>query len=307
MLLIWRRKLLIELRSEVYKKFEGRIVLHQDDVGMCHGANVAFGDLSDLGSITSGSVMVPCPWFREAAEMAVANKKLDLGVHLTLTAEKEFYRWRPLTVASKSSGLVDGDGYMWRDVSSVRRNANTEAVALELRAQIDFALATGFDVTHLDAHMGATLAPEFCAIYIALGVEYKLPVLLTKKLSDYGPNNHVARVTDEQFDEFVVLAEGERMQIFDRVLETDFNRKAVTVLDDLAYQTMFTKNLNGLTFAALHPNAPGEVEVIEPNQFHVRTQEYKIFSSENYLSWLAKKEIKPIGMRELRDEMRLVK
>jgi chitin disaccharide deacetylase len=117
----------------------------------------------------------------------------------------------------------------------------------------------------------------------------------------------VARVTDEQFDEFVVLAEGERMQIFDRVLETDFNRKAVTVLDDLAYQTMFTKNLNGLTFAALHPNAPGEVEVIEPNQFHVRTQEYKIFSSENYLSWLAKKEIKPIGMRELRDEMRLVK
>jgi chitin disaccharide deacetylase len=162
-------------------------------------------------------------------------------------------------------------------------------------------------VTHLDAHMGATLAPEFCAIYIALGVEYKLPVLLTKKLSDYGPNNHVARVTDKQFDEFVVLAEGERMQIFDRVLETDFNRKAVTVLDDLAYQTMFTKNLNGLTFAALHPNAPGEVEVIEPNQFHVRTQEYKIFSSENYLSWLAKKEIKPIGMRELRDEMRLVK
>ena len=75
MLLIWRRKLLIELKSEVYKKFEGRIVLHQDDVGMCHGANVAFGELSDLGSITSGSVMVPCPWFREAAEMAVANKK----------------------------------------------------------------------------------------------------------------------------------------------------------------------------------------------------------------------------------------
>jgi hypothetical protein len=237
--------------------------------------------------------------------MAAANKKLDLGVHLTLTAEKEFYRWRPLTSASKSSGLVDSDGYMWRDVSSVRRNANVDAVALELRAQIDFALASGFDVTHLDAHMGATLAPEFCAIYISLGVEYKLPVLLTKKLSDYGPNNHVVGVTDEQFYKFVVLAEDKSMPIFDRVLETDFNRKSVTALDDRAYQTMFTKNLTGLTFAALHPNAPGEVEVIEPNQFHVRTQEYEIFSSKNYLSWLAKKEIKPIGMREFRDEMRL--
>ena len=290
----------------MYEKFEGQIVLHQDDVGMCHGANVAFSELSALGSITSGSVMVPCPWFREAAEMAAANKSLDLGVHLTLTAEKEFYRWRPLTSAGKSSGLVDDDGYMWRDVSSVRRNANVDAVALELRAQINFALASGFDVTHLDAHMGATLAPEFCAIYIALGVEYRLPVLLTKKLSQYGPNNHITGVSDERFEGFINFAEQTRLPIFDRVLETDFGRPSTQSLAPDAYQKMFTKSKTGLTFAALHPNAPGEVEVIEPNQFHVRTQEYEIFSSKDYLTWLTKNEITPIGMRELRDAMRLV-
>ena len=290
----------------MYEKFEGQIVLHQDDVGMCHGANVAFSELSALGSITSGSVMVPCPWFREAAEMAAVNKSLDLGVHLTLTAEKEFYRWRPLTSAGKSSGLIDDDGYMWRDVSSVRRNANVDAVALELRAQIDFALASGFDVTHLDAHMGATLAPEFCAIYIALGVEYRLPVLLTKKLSQYGPNNHITGVSDERFEGFINFAEQTRQPIFDRVLETDFGRPSTQSLAPDAYQKMFTKSKTGLTFAALHPNAPGEVEVIEPNQFHVRTQEYEIFSSKDYLTWLTKNEITPIGMRELRDAMRLV-
>lgn len=290
----------------MYEKFEGQIVLHQDDVGMCHGANVAFSELSALGSITSGSVMVPCPWFREAAEMAAANKSLDLGVHLTLTAEKEFYRWRPLTSAGKSSGLVDDDGYMWRDVSSVRRNANVDAVALELRAQINFALASGFDVTHLDAHMGATLAPEFCAIYIALGVEYRLPVLLTKKLSQYGPNNHITGVSDERFECFINFAEQARQPIFDRVLETDFGRPSTQSLAPDAYQKMFTKSKTGLTFAALHPNAPGEVEVIEPNQFHVRTQEYEMFSSKDYLTWLTKNEITPIGMRELRDAMRLV-
>ena len=290
----------------MYEKFEGQIVLHQDDVGMCHGANVAFSELSALGSITSGSVMVPCPWFREAAEMAAANKSLDLGVHLTLTAEKEFYRWRPLTSAGKSSGLVDDDGYMWRDVSSVRRNANVDAVALELRAQINFALASGFDVTHLDAHMGATLAPEFCAIYIALGVEYRLPVLLTKKLSQYGPNNHITGVSDERFECFINFAEQALQPIFDRVLETDFGRPSTQSLAPDAYQKMFTKSKTGLTFAALHPNAPGEVEVIEPNQFHVRTQEYEIFSSKDYLTWLTKNEITPIGMRELRDAMRLV-
>lgn len=290
----------------MYEKFNGRIVLHQDDVGMCHGANVAFHELSTLGSITSGSVMVPCPWFREAAEMAASNKEFDLGVHLTLTAEKEFYRWRPLTNASKLGGLVDDDGYMWRDVSSVRRHANIEAVECELRAQIDFAVASGFDVTHLDAHMGATLAPEFCAVYISLGVEYRLPVLITRKLSQYGPNNHIAGVSDDQFTEFVDSAAKQGQPIFDRVLETDFGRPSAQSLAPDVYQAMFTRETTGLTFAALHPNAPGEVEVIEPKQFHVRTDEYKLFQSKDYLSWLAKNEIKSIGMREIRDAMRLV-
>ena len=288
----------------MYENFAGTIVLHQDDVGMCHGANTAFKELSKLGSITSGSVMVPCPWFAEAASMAAADSSLDLGVHLTLTAEKQFYRWRPLSNATKSSGLVDDEGYMWRDVTSVRKNANVEAVNLELRAQLDFALASGFDVTHLDAHMGATFAPEFCSIYIALGVEYRLPILITKKLSLYGPNNHIVGVTDEQFDEFVKSAQANNLPIFDRVLETNFSRPAKTELADDAYQQMFTRDTTGLTFAALHPNAPGEVEVIEPDQFHVRTREYEIFKSANYLKWIGEKKVKAIGMREIRDRMR---
>ena len=48
----------------------------------------------------------------------------------------------------------------------------------------------------------------------------------------------------------------------------------------------------------------GEVEVIEPDQFHVRTREYEIFKSTNYLKWISEKKVKPIGMREIRDRMR---
>jgi predicted glycoside hydrolase/deacetylase ChbG (UPF0249 family) len=288
----------------MYEQFAQSIVLHQDDVGMCHGANVAFLELSKLGSITSASVMVPCPWFAEAASMAASDPKLDLGVHLTLTAEKEFYRWRPISDASKSTGLVDEHGFMWRDVSSVRKNANREAVEVELRAQIETAIASGFDVTHLDAHMGATLAPEFCEIYLGLGVDYELPVLITRKLSHYGPNNHIVGVTDDQFNPFVELAKAKNFAVFERVLETNFARPSSVELEDDAYQKMFTKKQDGLTFAALHPNAPGEVEKIEPRQFHVRTREYEIFRSREYLNWLNQRQIKPIGMREIRDAMR---
>ena len=82
-----------------------RVVVHQDDVGMCHGANVAFVELSRLGTITCGSVMVPCPWFSEIAELAADDPTLDLGVHLTLTAEKTHYRWRPLTARRLGSPI----------------------------------------------------------------------------------------------------------------------------------------------------------------------------------------------------------
>ena len=44
-----------------------RMVIHADDVGMCHGANAAFVELSRNGTIGAGSVMVPCPWSRDAA------------------------------------------------------------------------------------------------------------------------------------------------------------------------------------------------------------------------------------------------
>src|SRR4051794_38897108 len=57
------------------------VALHVDDLGMCHGANRAFLDLAARGLVSCGSVMVPCPWFLEIADAAVADPSLDVGVH----------------------------------------------------------------------------------------------------------------------------------------------------------------------------------------------------------------------------------
>jgi len=103
------------------------VILHIDDLAMCHGANRAFLDLARAGLVTSGSVMVPCPWFREIAEAASGDAALDLGVHLTLTSEWRHYRWRPISTTSRASGLIDGEGYFWRDVASLRAHLVPEA------------------------------------------------------------------------------------------------------------------------------------------------------------------------------------
>src|SRR3954449_11678852 len=97
------------------------VILHVDDLGATHGANAAFLDLAARGLVTCGSVIVPGPWFREVADAACANPMLDIGVHLTLTSEWDRYRWAPISTVSRASGLIDEDGFFWRDVPSSRQ------------------------------------------------------------------------------------------------------------------------------------------------------------------------------------------
>jgi chitin disaccharide deacetylase len=278
-----------------------RLVIHADDVGMCHGANRAFVELSHAGTITSGSVMVPCPWFPELAELAAANASLDVGVHLTLNAEKAHYRWRPVSNATAASGLVDGDGYLWHRVVQVRQAAHPDAVEEEWRAQIDRALRAGVDVTHLDTHMGSALAPEWCDRYVAIGVEYRLPVLITSTLGAYAPNNHLAGVSEEEFSPFVQQSQAAGLPVFDMVLETDFRRPKQQPVD---YRSLLDTAEGDLAFCAFHPNSHGEIEVIEPDSCHVRTDEYELFGSSDWHAWLQEQAFELCDMRSLRDAYR---
>lgn len=279
------------------------MVIHADDVGMCHGANAAFVELARSGVISAGSAMAPCPWFPEIAALAADDPTLDVGVHLTLTAEQRGYRWAPVGRHPASAGLTDDDGYLWRSVAEVRANAHPDAVEEEWRAQIERTLAAGVDVTHLDAHMGAALAPEWCDRYVALGIDYDVPVLITDTLGVYGPNDHLAGVGEQQFEPFVAAARSAGMPVFGRVLETDFSRRRGAPHD---YPAMLTSATEELVYCAFHPcrPGPGEIEAIEPDAHHVRVDEYEYFGTAGWRRWLDASPIEVIGMRSLRDGWR---
>jgi chitin disaccharide deacetylase len=282
---------------------EGRrvIVIHEDDVGMSHGANTAFSELSAIGACSAGSVMAPCPWFPEAVGMAAANPALDLGVHLTLNSEKRPYRWRPLTSPPKSAGLTDKDGYFWADVPSVRKNAAPEAVEAELRAQIDAVVASGIDVTHLDAHMGAVMMPEFVEIYYRLGKDYNLPILLVKDLGRFNPMSYAGPARTETYDSVVARARATGEPIFDLVIESPWGRRTDA---ETAYRRMFAEIQDGLTYLSLHFNKPGDFETIEPDHAHIRTEEYAVFKSGLVAELVVAYGVEVIGMRQIRDRLR---
>jgi chitin disaccharide deacetylase len=276
------------------------VVIHEDDVGMTHGSNVAFGELSSLGACSCGSVMPPCPWFPEAVEMAREDKSLDLGVHLTLTSEKKPYRWRPLSSPPRSAGLVDPMGYFWPDVPNARR-ADPKAVEVELRAQIDASTEAGLDVTHLDAHMGTVMCPEFVDIYVQLGLDYKLPILLVKDYDSFNPRSYSGPMSNDPYNEALARAKSAGFAVFDLVQETMWDRK---VDAESAYSALFRNIPEGLTFLSLHFNAPGDFEAIEPSYAHIRTDEYALFRSGKVKEWAKARDVEIVGMRALRDDLR---
>jgi predicted glycoside hydrolase/deacetylase ChbG (UPF0249 family) len=262
---------------------EQKLIVNIDDLAMCHGANVAFLDLFRRGRADSGSVMVPCPWFREIADAGVADPSLKLGVHFTITAEKKQYRWRPLTAPSRASGLVDADGFFHNGVAQARTNAHPDAVEAELRAQIETFLAAGLTPSHFDPHQGAVLAPEFVAIYVKLGAEYDVPVVFPRDLSAYGPLHNLGVLDLAIYRETAARFEAEGRVLADRVLETPWHRDQPA---GARYRSLFAGVGPGLTFMAMHANAPGEIEAIEPDSAAIRTDEYDVLRAPGPIDWI---------------------
>lgn len=271
-----------------------QLVIHHDDVGANHATNTAFVELSDLGACTSGSVMVPCPWFDEMAAIARERPDLDLGVHLTLNAEFPKYRWRPLTGVS-GNGLTDADGFMWRDVASARR-ADPIAVERELRAQVDTALAAGIDVTHLDAHMGTAMMPEFIAIYLQLGADYALPLLLPEDVSAITWGAALPDSARAAYD--AAIARGN--PTFSGILVSPFGNTGDV---ETAYRRIFSSARSGLNYGAFHFNPPGEIELYSPDA-RMRIDEYDLFRSGRAKALMDEAGLEPTGMRPFRDVMR---
>lgn len=266
------------------------VVPHVDDLGASHGANQAFLDLAQRGRVTCGSVMVPGPWFREVADAACADRSLDIGVHLTLTSEWDACRWSPVSTVSRASGLIDGDGYFWRDVASLRRHLVPEAAEIELRMQIERAVAADLRPTHIDAHMGAAMLPELLGAHVRLGQEYGLFPVLPRSIT-WAPDRLA-------YWDAVAALDAAGAPVVDHCCGT----LAVDSGElDAGWASLIAKLMPGLTHLALHCTTPGDFGFMAPVHASWRHAEYDLLAVGRLDALLADAEVAAIGTRALQE------
>ncbi len=149
------------------------LIVSADSLGSCHAANAAVFTALRTGVASTATLAVPCPWARHAA---AAYRGEDVGVHLTLNAQLELFRWGPITHAPS---LLDGDGGFPRTVDDLWDHADLDEVRREVRSQLERAVLWGLNVSHLSTHLNALQArPEFFDVYLDIACEYRLPIRL---------------------------------------------------------------------------------------------------------------------------------
>ena len=286
-----------------YSPTDRLVIIHTDDIGMCHASVQAFQDLWSFGTITSGATMVPCPWFPAVAQMCRENPAIDMGVHATLNSEWENYRWAPVSTRDTSSGLMDEAGYFHQWHQAVYDNAKPEAVEREINAQIERALAAGIDVTHIDSHMGTIMSPLFIQSYIQAGASRLLPNLLPR-LNARGIE--MTGVSEEEriaYAPVIQKLEEMGMPMMDGLLSMPLNEPSEARQMEIAKELLATLP-EGVTHFISHPSFDtAELRAIAPD-WESRVANYNVFMSGDLKRFLEREDFKLIGYRAIRSALR---
>ena len=274
------------------------VIIHTDDIGMCQATVSAFADLVDFGLISSGAVMVPCPWFPQVAAYCRQHPQVDMGVHLTLTSEHDSCRWGPISTRDPASGLIDEEGYFYRQSEEVPAHGDAVAVQLELQAQVARALDAGIDVTHIDTHMGTVAHLKFIPAYVQLALQHGLPPMILR-LDEAGWRKMGMDSETAAFAaQLVQQWEAQGLPLLDHLVALPLDQSADRV--ELAKKT-FDSLPPGLTHFIIHPaqDTP-ELRAITPN-WQGRVADYRTFTDEELCDYVKNSGVRVIGYRALRE------
>ncbi len=252
-------------RALGYSDDDRLLILSADLMGSTHAATAAGLSALRDGCATTATLMMPGPWARHAADHLANADDLDVGIHLTLNAELESFRWAPLTHAPS---LLDGDGGFPRTPEDLWDHADIDEVRRECRAQVERAISWGVEPTHLTTHLLAMQQrPEFFDVLLDIAVETGLPVRLESGDAETAAGFPFRRLATE---------EGVAMPDHFRLVRGGTRAHLEAVLADLApgiTEVAFAPALAAEEIRAIDPAAAGrfdDLAVLTDRELHGR-------------------------------------
>ena len=264
------------------------LIVHADDAGMCNSENLATEDALISGAVSSTSIMMPCPWADDFIAWALKHPEADIGIHLTLTAEWEYYRWKGVLPSDQIPTLLDKEGYFPRTAQELVNQADLKEVEAELRAQIDRAIELGLKPSHLDSHMATTLqTPELIRLFLKLGKEYRIPNMLSRYMA-----NKYHLLQDDKYKDMLFID------------NLSFLRGLSPDKWDTEYRKIFKEMKPGLNQLILHAAFDNlELQSITVNHTEAnsvwRQRDYNFVKSRLFRSMLKEYDIHVITWREV--------
>lgn len=188
-------------------KMKKQLIIHADDAGLSQSENKATIFALKNGVVNSYSIMAPCAWSYKMALFAKENPQYDSGVHLTLTCEWNKDKFGPILSAKKVPSLVDKHGFFHKNRRLFLNHYSLDHVKMECKAQIEYLLTLGVNLTHIDSHMFTMgLSESLLDVYRLLGKEYNLPIFLNGNLMDLFTPNMSENLKESDFclDHFIM-------------------------------------------------------------------------------------------------------
>jgi predicted glycoside hydrolase/deacetylase ChbG (UPF0249 family) len=180
---------------------------------------------------------------------------------------------------------------------AVQEYGNPAAAQCEAEVQVERALVSGIDVTHVDTHMGSVFHPKFLAAYVQVALQRRISPFLLRvdeaSLREWGMEAQVAALLARQLQQL----DEQGVPLLDNIhvmpLDEPDNRleQVKQVLDDLPA---------GITCLNIHPaqDTP-ELRAIAPD-WRGRVSDYRTFTSEALRAYVRDSGIQVIGWRVLR-------
>ena len=234
--------------------------------------------------------MMPTPEVEEVVKHLIENPTLDIGLHLTVTAEWESYKWNGISPKDSIPSMIDEYGNFYEKKKNFIKNANPEEVRMELQSQIDYAKSLGINPSHIDSHEGALFfSPEIFKVYLEVAEKNNLPAFVPKELSPH---------FDKNFPKPKNLVIVEKLYMADKSIE--FKNW------ENYYHSIIKELKPGLNEIIVHLGTDNEeLKDITSNRVAFgskwRNLDYEIISSAKFRSLLKENDIKLVNWKHIKN------